>query len=208
MNSTSDFCPMLIVTHKRFTLEEYHRLEELGFIGEDDRVELIRGEILLMAAKRTPHSVCNSLLLKELYQLIGERAIVRGQEPIILPPNSEPEPDAVIALKKADHLSAHPSSSDILLIIEIADSTLKYDQEVKLALYAEAGIANYWLINLVNSYLEAYNEPYQDKQGNFGYASKRIFFPSAKGSLPSFSDLSLNLSLVFPLSKTYSNLLI
>ena len=120
---------MTAVTRKRFTLAEYHYLAELGFFSEDDRVELIRGEIMEMAAKRTPHSVCNSLLLGELYTLVGKRGNVRGQEPITLPPNSEPEPDVVVARRQSDHyLSAHPSPKDILLVIEVADSSLQYDQ--------------------------------------------------------------------------------
>lgn len=190
---------MVIVTRRRFTLDEYHRLGELGFLTEDERVELIRGEMIEMAAKRTPHSVCNSLLLKEIYKLIGEKANVRGQEPIIIPPNSEPEPDLVIARKKEDnYLSAHPSPNDILLVVEIADATVKYDQETKLSLYAEAGIFNYWIFNLVNNHLEVYSQPYQQKDGTFNYHLKRIHLPSETINLPHFNDLSLDLSLVFP----------
>ncbi|HEY9871971.1 MAG TPA: Uma2 family endonuclease [Candidatus Obscuribacterales bacterium] len=190
---------MTTVTAKRFTIAEYHRLAELEFFGEDDRVELIRGEIIQMAAKGKPHSVCNSLLFRELVMLLGKRAIVRGQEPIFLPPNSEPEPDVVIAQNRFDrYLSAHPSASDILLVIEVADSSLKYDQEIKLAVYAEAGISNCWIFNLVANYLETYSEPYQDVQGNFGYASKHIYLPNAVVALPCFPDLSLNLAEVFP----------
>ena len=118
---------MTVVTAKRFSIEEYHRLGELGFFGPDDRVELIRGEILKMAAKGTLHSVCNSLVFGELYSLVGKRAIVRGQEPIILSADSEPEPDVVIARNRADrYSSSHPESADILLVIEVSDSTLKY----------------------------------------------------------------------------------
>jgi Uma2 family endonuclease len=87
---------MTQVTTKRFTLVEYHRLIELGFLTEDDRVELIRGELVQRAAKGTAHSVCNSKLVR-LDRLVGDRAVVRGQEPIILPVDSELEPDVVIA---------------------------------------------------------------------------------------------------------------
>ena len=190
---------MNAVTIKRFTVAEYHRLSELGFFAENDRVELIRGEIVQMAAKGTRHSVCNSLLFGELYTLIGKRAIVRGQEPIIIPPDSEPEPDVVIARNTSDnYLSNHPSPADLLLVIEVADSSLKYDQEVKLALYAEARISNYWIFNLVTNCLEAYSEPYQDQHGNFGYAHKHIFLPNSIVTLPCFPELSLNLTEVFP----------
>lgn len=190
---------MTTINVKRFTIAEYHRLAELGFFGEDDRVELIRGEIIQMAAKGTPHSVCNSLLFRELVMLLGKRAVLRGQEPIILPPDSEPEPDVVIARNRSDrYLSSHPSPPDILLVIEVADSSLKYDQEIKLALYAASNISDYWIFNLVANCLETYSEPYQDLQGNFGYASKRIYLSNAVVALPCFPELSLNLEEVFP----------
>ncbi len=187
------------VTPKRFTLLDYHRLIKLGFLTENDRVELIRGELMQMVAKGTPHTVCNTSLVYEVTMLLQRRAIVRGQEPIILPPDSEPEPDLVIVRNRADrYLSNHPSPADILLVVEVADSTLKYDQEAKLSLYAESGIADYWIFNLVANCLEVYTQPYQDLQGKFGYGSKQIFLPNASVTLPGFSDLSLDLSSVFP----------
>ena len=86
------------IAPKRFTITEYHRLIELGFLGKDDRVELIRGELSQMSAKGTIHSVCNSKLVRELDRLIGDLVVVRGQEPIVLlSTDSEPEPDVVIA---------------------------------------------------------------------------------------------------------------
>lgn len=187
------------VTPKRFTIEDYHRLIELGFLTENDRVELIRGELMQMVAKGTPHTVCNTSLVYEVTILLQRQALVRGQEPIILPPNSEPEPDLVIARNRRDrYLSSHPSLSDILLVAEVADSTLKYDQEVKLPLYAESGISDYWIFNLVVSCLEVYTQPYQDLQGNFGYANKQVFLPNTVVTLPDFPDLLLDLSRVFP----------
>jgi Uma2 family endonuclease len=193
---------MTLATAKRFTLEEYHRLTELGFFGEGERVELIRGEIIQMTAKGTPHSVCNTQLNRELTKLLSDRATPRNQEPIILSSNSEPEPDYAIVRNRADdYLSAHPTSEDILLIIEIADSSLSYDQEVKLSLYAEDSIQDYWIFNLVENILEIYSEPYQTPQGDFGYRLKRIVLPNETISLPTFPNLILDLSKVFPSSK-------
>jgi Uma2 family endonuclease len=191
---------MNIATAKRFTLAEYHRLAELGFFGEDDRVELIKGEICQMAAKGTPHSVCTTRLFRELVTLIQQRATVRGQEPILIPNHSEPEPDLVIARNRDDdYLIAHPSPSDILLLIEIADSTLNFDQTVKLPLYAEAGISDYWIFNLGENIMEAYSEPYQDSQGKFGYRRKVIYLSNESVNLPCFADLSVDLSKIFPM---------
>ncbi len=190
---------MTITTAKRFTLDEYHRLADLGFFTEDDRIELIRGEIIQMAAKGTPHTTCCSNLLEELATLVVGLAKIRCQDPIVILSNSEPEPDFAIVKKRADnYLSGHPTASDILLIIEIADSTLKYDREIKLPLYAEAGISDYWLFNLVNNHLEAYSKPYQELQGSFGYSVKQIVLPNQSIPLPCFPELSLDLSKIFP----------
>ncbi|WP_377476759.1 MAG: Uma2 family endonuclease [Microcoleus anatoxicus] len=187
------------VTAKRFSIAEYHRLGELGFFDPDDRFELIRGELIIKAAKSTFHSVCNSLLLGELCTLARKKAIVRGQEPIILMDDSEPEPDVVIARNRSDnYLASHPEPADILLVIEVSDSTLKYDREIKLSLYAEAGIANYWIFNLVDNQLEMYSEPYQKRQGDFNYRSQNIVLQNETVVIPGFPDLSLDLSLVFP----------
>lgn len=188
-------------TTKRFTLAEYHHLAELGFLGEDDRIELIEGNIVQMAAKGTPHSVCSTRLFRELFKLVGENATLRGQEPIALPGDSEPEPDLVIVRNRPDdYLSNHPSSADILLVIEIADSSLSYDQATKLALYAQAGISDCWIFNLRENCLEFYHEPYQNKNlpRSFGYRRKLIFLPNESVNLPCFPDLSLDLFRVFP----------
>ena len=198
---------MTFTTAKRFTIDEYHRLADLGFLTENDRVELIRGEIMQMAAKGTAHTNCCTDLLEELAGLIVGRAKLQCQDPIVLPSNSEPEPDFAILRSRADsYRFALPNADDVLLVIEIADSTLKYDRETKVPLYAEAGIPDYWIFNLIENHLEAYSEPYQDLQGSFGYSVKRIVLPNQAisltvcfaNTLPSFPNLSLNLSKVFP----------
>lgn len=186
---------------KRFNLGEYHRLAELGFFAENNRVELICGEIVQIAAKGTTHSVCSTRLERELFKLLKERATLRGQEPVIISEDSEPEPDLAITRNRLDdYLSAHPSPADVLLLVEIADSSLSYDQKVKLPLYAQAGIVDFWIFNLQENCLEAYSEPYQNLQGNFGYRRKLIFLPNESVNLPCFADLWLDLSKVFPQS--------
>ena len=192
---------MIVATRRKFTIEEYHQLVDLGFFTENERIELIRGEIIDMAPRRTPHSVCNSILFGELYKLLGDRANVRGQEPIILSPISEPEPDVVIAQKKADnYLSTHPTAQDIILIIEISDFTLKYDRDLKLSLYAEANIDRYWIVNLVDNYLEVYTNPFSDSKDNFYYRNKNIFLPDDSIEIPNFNDVRLNLKALFPVT--------
>lgn len=190
---------MTLVTSKRFTIAEYHHLIGLGFLTEDDRVELIRGELMQMAAKGTRHSVCNTKLFHELNRLVGDKAVVRGQEPIILPTDSEPEPDIAIAQGQPDdYLLSHPQPENIFLVIEVSDFTLNYDQNTKLSLYAEDGIRDYWIINLVANQLERYSQPYQDAQGKFGYRLRQIALRHESVTLPGFPDLSLELNRVFP----------
>lgn len=193
---------MISATPKRFTPEEYHRLTELGFFQEDDRVELIRGEIIQMAAKGTAHAVCSRNLLRELAKLIAGRAELQCQDPIRILSNSEPEPDFAIVRFRADHyLSGHPQAADVLLVIEIADSSLSYERDVKLPLYAEAQITDYWIFNLVDNTLEVYSQPYQDWQGNFGYSLKQIIMPDRSIELPQFPALLLDLTRIFPIPK-------
>ncbi len=191
---------MVNASPKRFTVDDYHRLTQLGFFTEDDRVELIRGQIIQMAEKGTAHEVCLTRLLKQLVSLLlNELVIVRCQSPIALLRDSEPEPDfAIVHHREDEYLSSHPNAADVLLVIEISDSSFSYDRDIKLPLYAEAGIFNYWLFNLVESYLETYSEPYQDTKGNFGYRIKRIVLPNETIALPCRSNLQLQLSNVFP----------
>lgn len=192
---------MNVVTPKRFTIDEYHRLIELGFLTEGARIELIRGELIQMTAKGTPHTVCSSILCRQLDRLLGDRVVIRGQDPITLANNSEPEPDVVIARgRDEDYLAHHPYAEDILLVIEISDSTLSYDQTTKLKLYAEAGILDYWIVNLNARQLERYNQPYQNAQGEFNYLSKQISLPNQSVAIPGFEDTLLDLSRIFPAS--------
>ncbi len=190
---------MTALTTKRFTIEEYHRLGELGFFSPEERVELIRGEIIKMPTTKTPHSFCNTRLWQELFKLLGESATLRVQEPIILPADSEPQPDFAIVRNQDDnYLSSHPMPDDIFLVIEISNPTLKFDQTTKLSLYAEDNIPHYWIFNLIDNHLEIYSQPYQDLRGKFNYRHKQIALPNETIPLPHFPEISLNLSRIFP----------
>ncbi|MGH1394493.1 MAG: Uma2 family endonuclease [Trichormus sp.] len=190
---------MSIAQAKRFTLDEYHKLIELGFLHEDDHIQLIKGELIQMVSKGTAHETCLRKLWKELPKVIGDRATLQSQAPITLLPNSEPEPDfAIVQNRLDDYFSAHPRPADVLLVMEVADSSLSYDQDVKIPLYAQAGIADYWIFNLFDNHLECYSEPYQDSQGKYGYSTKRIFLPHQVVFFPCFPDLSIDLNRIFP----------
>jgi Uma2 family endonuclease len=195
---------MSIAQAKRFTLDEYHRLTELGFFHEDDRLELINGEIIEMASKGKAHETCLRNLWKQLPKLVGDRATLQSQAPITLPPNSEPEPDfAIVKNKEDNYLSAHPAPTDVLLVIEVSDSSLDYDQVVKIPLYARAVISSYWIFNLFDNHLECYSEPYQDSLGKYGYSNKRIVLPTQVIAFPCFPELSLDLTRIFPPKLNY-----
>jgi Uma2 family endonuclease len=115
-----------------------------------------------------------------------------------LPNHSEPEPDIVIArLRSDDYINSHPSPADIILVIEVADSTIKFDRETKAPLYAAAGISEYWIVNLIDDRLEIYRQP----QGSI-YASIEIITPPRSIGLPQFPEISLNISDFFPAAKT------
>jgi Uma2 family endonuclease len=183
---------------KRFTVQDYHRLVEMGFWGENERIELIRGELIQMAAKGTAHETCITRLMRVLFPLVAEQATLRCQSPISLA-DSEPEPDVTIARNQAeDYLHGHPGPADILLVIEVADSSLTYDREVKLPLYAEVGITDYWLFNLLEGYLEAYSQPTEIRPGQFGYQHRDIVPTTASIALPPFPEQVVNLSQIFP----------
>ncbi|MBD2252492.1 Uma2 family endonuclease [Nostoc parmelioides] len=195
---------MSIAQAKRFTLDEYQKLTELGFFHEDDHIELINGELIQTVSKGKVHETCLRKLLRELPKLVGDRATLQSQAPITLPPNSEPEPDFAIVKNRDDnYLSAHPSPSDVLLVIEVADSSLSYDQDIKIPLYAKAGIADYWIFNLFDNYLESYSQLYQNSQGKHGYLNKRIVLPNQVISLPYFPDLSLDVSRILPIKLNF-----
>ncbi|MFN5895575.1 MAG: Uma2 family endonuclease, partial [Dolichospermum sp.] len=176
---------------KSFTLEEYHQLTEIGFFKEDDscarrrhHIQLINGELIEMVSKSRAHETCLRNLLRELPKMIGDRGTLQSQAPITIPPKSEPEPDfAIIKNRDDNYLSSHPQGTDILLVIEVADSSIDYDQKVKIPLYAKAGIVDYWIFNLLDNCLECYSEPYQNKSGEFGYANRRIVLPNQAISL-------------------------
>lgn len=131
---------------------------------------------------------------------MGDRAIIRCQDPIVLPNHNEPEPDFAIARNRDDnYLSNHPTPEDILLVMEIADSSPQYDREVKLNLYAQSGISDYWIFNLLENQLEVYQTPYQKYQSKtFEYRQKQIVLTDETVALPGLDDARLEVAKVFP----------
>ena len=145
---------------RRFTAAEYHRMAEVGIFGEDDRVELIEGEILEMAAMGSRHAACIRRLEALLNQHSGQFGIVSTQCPIRLNDASEPEPDIALLKPREDfYAQEHPGPDDVLLVIEVSDTSAEYDTEVKLPLYARSGISETWLVNLATGTVEVHSQP-------------------------------------------------
>lgn len=163
----------IVIEHRPITVKEYHRMAQAGILQEDEHIELIQGEIIKMSPIGLKHRACVNRLNTILTDLINKNAIVQVQSSIILPDRSEPEPDIVILKLRADFYEhSEPGPNDILILMEVADSSLEYDREVKLPLYASAGIREFWLINLIDKLIEVHTQPVQNRYGLiriFGY---------------------------------------
>lgn len=148
------------VTRRRFTLDEYHRMGEAGILHEDDRVELIRGEIVQMSPIGPPHAAAVAALNRLFVRRIGDRGTVWPQNPVVILPDSEPQPDVVLLRPRADgYRGGHPRPDDILLLVEIADTSLRYDRTVKLPLYAAAHVREVWIVDVSGEAIDVYREP-------------------------------------------------
>ncbi len=146
------------VTRWRFTVHDYHRMGEAGILHEDDRVELIEGELVEMAAIGARHFSCVNRLNRLLVINVGDEAIVSVQNPVRLNEHTEPQPDLTV-IRPRDYRLSLPGPEDVLLLIEVSDTTLAYDRGVKLPLYARAEIGEAWIVNLPGETIERYTGP-------------------------------------------------
>jgi Uma2 family endonuclease len=145
---------------KLWTIDDYEEMIERGILDADDRVELIRGEIVEMTPIGMRHAACVVRLEELLHELSARRVLVSVQNPIRLHNNSEPQPDVALLARRTDfYARQRPSADDVLLLIEVADTTLVSDRTIKLPLYAEAGIPEAWIVNLEEEVIEVYSEP-------------------------------------------------
>jgi Uma2 family endonuclease len=148
------------VERRLFTVDEYHLMMQAGIIAEDERVELIAGEIIKMSPIGPRHAICVGLLTHILDRLMGDAPRVISQSPIHLGTGFEPQPDVIVL--KEDIRSYNQRkliAEDVLLLVEVSDSTLEFDRDVKVPLYAEAGIAELWIVNLRNETVEVFAQP-------------------------------------------------
>ncbi|HEV7893652.1 MAG TPA: Uma2 family endonuclease [Pyrinomonadaceae bacterium] len=144
-------------TRHSFTVEEYRRMVEAGILREDARVELIGGEVVEMSPIGKRHAACVARLTQVITLLLQRAFLVWAQNPIQLDGYSEPQPDVVVLRPRDDfYENEPPKPEDILLVIEVSDSTLAYDRKVKVPLYARAGIPEVWIVNLVEERVETF----------------------------------------------------
>jgi Uma2 family endonuclease len=155
----------------RFSIEEYELMHEIGIFNEDSPIELIRGEIVEMAAQGTAHVGCVGALNRTLARQLVDSVIVFQQCTIRLPGPNAPEPDLAIVRPEYDR-RALPAPPDILLVGEVSDSTLTHDRNHKLPLYAEAGILEAWIFNLVEHQIERYTEPRDGRYHQIALATR------------------------------------
>ena len=143
----------------RLSVAQYHAMIRLGILTADDPVELIEGQLIAKMPKNPLHRATTRLIRAALESIIPTGWYVDTQEPITTP-DSEPEPDVVVVRGDTrQYLDRHPGPEDVALVVEVADTTLQRDRELKKRLYAHAGIAVYWLVNLGERQLEVYTEP-------------------------------------------------
>ncbi|WP_310427917.1 Uma2 family endonuclease [Chamaesiphon sp. VAR_48_metabat_135_sub] len=179
---------------KYWTVQDYYRMSELGILDPNERTELIDGQIIIMTAKGTPHVTTLQLLATNLQDQLGKSALIRTQDPIRLDNFSEPEPDlAIVKGTILDYNEHHPVPNDIDLIIEVADSTLKQDCEVKDKLYARSSIAEYWVVDIKNRQVHIFRDPTPT-----GYTSQLILTETHSISPLAFPNLSLSIASILP----------
>jgi Uma2 family endonuclease len=178
------------VRRRRFTLDEYHRMGELGILHEEDRVELIHGEIIHLTPIGPPHAWTVARLAQRLAREVGDRAVVWPQNPVEVSSDTEPQPDVVLLrLRPEGYGRAHPRPEDVLLLVEVADTSLRYDRAVKLPLYAAAAIPEVWIVDVAGGAVEVYREP-----APAGYRRTERVGPAGRLAATAFPDLVVSVA--------------
>ena len=178
-----------------FTNAEYHSLAKAGILAPYERVQLIAGDIIVMSPVGNRHAACVEFIDGELSILRQtKRARVRTQSPLVMPDNSEPEPDAMLLAWREDGYAFRtPRPEDVLLLVEVSDSTLGYDRDVKLSLYAAAGVPEAWLVNLREDWIESNTQPAAE-----GYRDTRRYALGQTIAPQAFPDLAIPIERIIP----------
>ena len=180
-------------TRRRFTRAEYYRMAEVGILGEDDRIELIKGEIIEMSPIGRRHMAFVANLNQLLVVRLAGRALVWCQSPVALADDTEPQPDlAVLRRRRLSYKEREAWAEDTLLLIEVADSSLAYDRTTKLRLYVEAGIPEYWVVDCISEAVEIHRTPGPD-----GYRDVTHVTGTATLMPQAFPDVRLTTAEIF-----------
>ncbi len=178
---------MVVADLRLLSVHDYHLMVEAGVLAPDERVELIAGQLYKMAAKGTAHSAAVTRIERVLKAGLGDRVLLRFQDPIELDDYSEPEPDiAVVKVDPLDYEEHHPTPSEVYLLIEVADSTLKRDRELKAPAYAQSGIQDYWILDVNQRQLYVFRSPTAT-----GYANEFVLSESDVISPLTFLDCQI-----------------
>jgi Uma2 family endonuclease len=171
----------------QFTVADYQRMGEAGILLEDDRVELIEGEIIDMSPIGRRHQACVDQLAERFFEALGRRVILRVQGSVRLSDLSEPQPDLAVLRRRSDfYAGSDAAPDDVLLIVEVADTTLHYDRDVKVPLYARARVPEAWVVDITGQRVLVYREP-----GSRGYATSLEAQGDDRLSLEGFPELVL-----------------
>ena len=183
--------PVQIQPERRlFTVDEYYAMAKAGILAREERVELIDGEIIVMAPIGDDHLASVDIGNRFLVRAVGDRAIVRVQGSIRLDERTQPQPDFALLKDRDDfYRSGAPGPDDVLLLIEVSYSSLPYDRNVKQRLYARFGIVESWIVNLRDGTIEVYTDPVGGE-----YTVTRVFRPGETVSPASFPDIALSVS--------------
>ncbi|MFH1742884.1 MAG: Uma2 family endonuclease [bacterium] len=175
------------VLKRLFTVEDYHRMGEAGILSEDDRVELLEGEIVQMTPIGSKHAACVRRLAQLLSERVARRAIFSVQDPIRLNEHSEPQPDLTLLEPRPDFFAQdHPRPGEILLAVEVSDTSADFDRKVKIPLYAQARLPEVWLVDLPTECIEVYRKP-----SPHGYEEVNRFQRGETFSVQAFPDIEL-----------------
>lgn len=185
--------PAATPVRRLFTVDDYHAMTRAGILSEDDRVELIEGEIVVMSPVGSRHAACVDILAELLIRAVDHRTAVRVQSPIGLGGSTEPQPDVCVLLRREDAYSESlPQPEDVLLVIEVSDTSLDFDRRVKARLYARHGIRQFWLVDLAGRTVEAHGGPGPD-----GYGERSVHAVGERVPVPGL-EIDLEVGMLFP----------
>jgi len=178
----------------RLDVDLYYRMADAGMFGQDDRIELLDGDLIDMAPIGQGHAAVVNQLVEALFMACGRRAIVSAQNPVRLDRWSEPQPDLAILRRRADFYATgeRAGPADVLLLVEVAESSLTFDRNVKLPIYARAGIGEVWIVDLKHRCLTSYQKPFGDSYGDMS-----VHQPGEEVALALAPEIVVRLDLMF-----------